>query len=146
VVTGVQIHNWAEEFDSGEPNLEWVAPVNVYAVVNGQRHNIDLSSFPVSRGQGALARWQRLPLLLPLLPGCTAAAECVMIPAVEICSISALARVDRAHSPQINIADQLVIQSHCPALMCLFPRLASHCRSPPASSCHFCWKSPCALV
>ncbi len=48
MVTGVQIHNWAEEFDGGEPNLEWVAPVNVYAVVNGQRFDVDLSRFPVS--------------------------------------------------------------------------------------------------
>ena len=48
MVTGVQIHNWAEEFDSDEPNLEWVAPVNVYAVVDGKRYDIDLTKLPVS--------------------------------------------------------------------------------------------------
>ncbi|GAB4823828.1 hypothetical protein N2152v2_010874 [Parachlorella kessleri] len=46
VVTGVQIHNWAEEFDSDEPNLEWVAPVNVYAVVDGKRYDIDITKLP----------------------------------------------------------------------------------------------------
>ncbi len=55
MVTGVQIHNWAEEFDGGEPNLEWVAPVNVYAVVDGKRYDIDLSRFPV-RSLGHLMR------------------------------------------------------------------------------------------
>ena len=49
MVTGVQIHNWAEEFDSAEPNLEWVAPVNVYAVVDGKRYDINLSQLPVSQ-------------------------------------------------------------------------------------------------
>ncbi len=48
MVTGIQIHNWAEEFDGSEPNLEWVAPVNVYAVVDGRRYNLDLSLVPVS--------------------------------------------------------------------------------------------------
>ena len=47
VVTGIQIHNWAEEFDGAEPNLEFVAPTSVYAVVDGQRVDLDLTRVPV---------------------------------------------------------------------------------------------------
>ena len=31
VVTGVQIHSWSRQFCDDTPNLEYVAPVNVYA-------------------------------------------------------------------------------------------------------------------
>ena len=47
VVTGVQIHNWGSDFDDPEPNLEFVAPVNVYAVVNGKKTYLDLGRLPV---------------------------------------------------------------------------------------------------
>ncbi|GAB4813171.1 hypothetical protein N2152v2_000217 [Parachlorella kessleri] len=46
VVTGVQIHNWGVDFDDPEPNLEFVAPVNVYAVVNGKQTYLDLGRLP----------------------------------------------------------------------------------------------------
>ncbi len=49
MVTGVQIHNWGVPFDGQEPNLEWVAPVNAYAVVDGERFDLDLSQMPVGR-------------------------------------------------------------------------------------------------
>lgn len=45
VVTGVQVHNWAED-DSGTPSLEFVWPVNFYVVVNGRRTDIDISALP----------------------------------------------------------------------------------------------------
>ncbi|GAB4813693.1 hypothetical protein N2152v2_000739 [Parachlorella kessleri] len=74
VVTGVQVHNWAEEFDSAEPNLEWVAPVNVYAVVDGKRYDIDLSRLP-----GLTPRQIRLLASAPDAhqPSPSAAAEAV---------------------------------------------------------------------
>ncbi|GAB4818999.1 hypothetical protein N2152v2_006045 [Parachlorella kessleri] len=46
VVTGVQIHNWGQEFDNEEPNMEFVAPAKVYAVINGKRTYLDLSKMP----------------------------------------------------------------------------------------------------
>ncbi|GAB4814589.1 hypothetical protein N2152v2_001635 [Parachlorella kessleri] len=46
VVTGVQIHNWGQEFDNDEPNLEWVAPVSVYVVKDGKKTHLDLSTIP----------------------------------------------------------------------------------------------------
>jgi hypothetical protein len=49
VVTGVQIHSWGVDFEDEEPNLEFVAPVNVYVVVNGERIYLDLNSVPVSQ-------------------------------------------------------------------------------------------------
>jgi hypothetical protein len=48
VVTGVQIHNWGSTFDDESPNLEFVAPQTVYAVVNGEKTHLDLNSMPVS--------------------------------------------------------------------------------------------------
>ena len=47
MVTGVQIHNWGQEFDNEEPNMEFVAPAKVYAVINGKRTYLDLSKMPV---------------------------------------------------------------------------------------------------
>ena len=46
VVTGVQIHNWGTRFDGDAPNLEWVAPTNVYVVVNGERTYLDVNAMP----------------------------------------------------------------------------------------------------
>eukprot|EP00873_Tetraselmis_striata_P040314 jgi/Tetstr1/460578/TSEL_000503.t1 len=46
VITGVQIHNWGEKYDNGEPNLEIVAPTAGYVVVNGQKTELDLASVP----------------------------------------------------------------------------------------------------
>lgn len=46
VVTGIQIHNWGTKFDDESPNLEFIAPVSVYAVVNGHKTNIDLNTMP----------------------------------------------------------------------------------------------------
>lgn len=46
VITGVQIHNWGARFDDESPNLEFVAPTNVYVVVNGEKTEIDLCSMP----------------------------------------------------------------------------------------------------
>jgi hypothetical protein len=47
VITGIQIHNWAVEYDSEEPNLEWVEPRCVYVVVDGQKQALDLSQVSV---------------------------------------------------------------------------------------------------
>ena len=49
VVTGVQIHNWATDFDGGAPSLEFVAPTKMYVVVNGEKIHLDLGQVPVSR-------------------------------------------------------------------------------------------------
>eukprot|EP00873_Tetraselmis_striata_P012561 jgi/Tetstr1/432825/TSEL_022176.t1 len=44
VVTGVQVHNWADEFEGEEPHLEYVQPGLLYTVVDGQRTDLDLHS------------------------------------------------------------------------------------------------------
>eukprot|EP00873_Tetraselmis_striata_P040315 jgi/Tetstr1/460579/TSEL_000504.t1 len=44
VITGVQIHNWGEKYDNGEPNFEMVAPTGSYVVVNGVKTELDLAS------------------------------------------------------------------------------------------------------
>ncbi|KAL4436568.1 hypothetical protein ABPG75_003707 [Micractinium tetrahymenae] len=46
VITGVQIHNWAYDFEDESPNLEFVAPTSAYVVVNGQKTHIDLAAMP----------------------------------------------------------------------------------------------------
>lgn len=46
VVTGVQIHNWGKEFDDEQPNLEYVQPTTVYAVVGDEKTHLDLSAVP----------------------------------------------------------------------------------------------------
>eukprot|EP00191_Tetraselmis_sp_GSL018_P001405 CAMPEP_0177599050 /NCGR_PEP_ID=MMETSP0419_2-20121207/12751_1 /TAXON_ID=582737 /ORGANISM="Tetraselmis sp., Strain GSL018" /LENGTH=727 /DNA_ID=CAMNT_0019091687 /DNA_START=111 /DNA_END=2294 /DNA_ORIENTATION=+ len=46
IVTGVQVHNWATEFDNEEPNLEFAAPTRVSVVINGQRSEIELPNVP----------------------------------------------------------------------------------------------------
>lgn len=38
----------AEQFDSDEPNLEFVYPCSIYTVVNGVKEEIELASIPVS--------------------------------------------------------------------------------------------------
>ena len=48
MITGVQIHNWANNFEDDSPNLEFVAPTAAYVVVNGVKTHIDLNSVPVS--------------------------------------------------------------------------------------------------
>jgi hypothetical protein len=46
VITGVQVHNWGEKFDNGEPNLEIVAPTKMAVVINGEKTELDLASMP----------------------------------------------------------------------------------------------------
>ncbi|PRW33647.1 low-CO2 inducible [Chlorella sorokiniana] len=46
VITGVQIHNWANNFEDDSPNLEFVAPTAAYVVVNGVKTHVDLSAVP----------------------------------------------------------------------------------------------------
>ena len=46
IVTGVQIHNWGEEFEGEEPNIEFIAPTTVSVIINGQRSDLDLSKMP----------------------------------------------------------------------------------------------------
>jgi hypothetical protein len=41
VITGVHVHNWANE-GTGVPTLEWIAPVIMYIVVDGKRTTINL--------------------------------------------------------------------------------------------------------
>ena len=48
VVTGVQIHNWAYDFEDASPNMEFVAPTSAYVVVDGVKTHLDLSAIPVS--------------------------------------------------------------------------------------------------
>ena len=48
VITGVQIHNWSNNFEDDSPNLEFVAPTSVYVVVGGEKTHLDLSAMPVS--------------------------------------------------------------------------------------------------
>jgi hypothetical protein len=90
VVTGVQIHNWAEQFDSGEPNLEFVAPTNAYAVVNGQRFDIDLSQLPVGAALGyATAGPERLfaPCASCCRVACAAGPMRVRLPLVLVMAV-----------------------------------------------------------
>lgn len=46
VITGVQVHNWSTDFDNDTPNLEFVAPVEVYVVVNGEKTYVELDGIP----------------------------------------------------------------------------------------------------
>ena len=58
VITGVQIHNWAYEFEDDSPNMEFVYPTSAYVVVNGTKTHIDLTAMPVSgAGLMVLGRW-----------------------------------------------------------------------------------------
>ena len=64
VITGVQIHNWANNFEDDSPNLEFVAPTAAYVVVNGVKTHIDLNAVPVSLDRqcfsvGSLEHWLR---------------------------------------------------------------------------------------
>lgn len=45
VITGVHVHNWANE-GTGVPTLEWIAPVCMYIVVDGKRTTINLDAVP----------------------------------------------------------------------------------------------------
>jgi hypothetical protein len=47
VITGIQVHNWGLEYESEEPNLEWVDPRCVYVVVDGNRTDLDLHAATV---------------------------------------------------------------------------------------------------
>ena len=47
VVTGVQIHNWGADFRDESPNMEFVQVTSAYAVVDGVKTFLDLSSVPV---------------------------------------------------------------------------------------------------
>jgi len=46
VITGVQVHNWAYDFEDDSPNLEFVAPTSAYVVVNGVKTHVDLAAMP----------------------------------------------------------------------------------------------------
>lgn len=48
VITGVQVHNWAYEFEDDSPNLEFVASTSVYVVVDGVKAHLDIAAIPVS--------------------------------------------------------------------------------------------------
>ncbi len=72
MVTGVQIHNWSSQFDDEQPNLEFVAPVNVYVVVDGKRIDVDLSVMPVRGAAGVLcAKTAPISTLRPCLSAAT---------------------------------------------------------------------------
>ena len=72
VITGVQIHNWANNFEDDSPNLEFVAPTAAYVVVNGVKTHVDLSAVPVS-SRGGVGFWtgRRRPASLEALACCT---------------------------------------------------------------------------
>ena len=57
MITGVQIHNWANSFEDDSPNLEFVAPTAAYVVVNGVKTHVDLSAVPVRARGVAEAGW-----------------------------------------------------------------------------------------
>lgn len=46
IITGVQIHNWADDYDNEEPNFEFIAPTKVCVVIDGKRTDIDLEKIP----------------------------------------------------------------------------------------------------
>nr|AXF42662.1 low-CO2 inducible protein LCI1850 [Chlorella sp. ArM0029B] len=50
VVTGVQIHNWAFNFEDDSPSVEFVAPTSAYVVVDGVKTHLNLLAMPVSGG------------------------------------------------------------------------------------------------
>lgn len=43
---GVQIHSWGKLWEDESPNLEFVQPVNVYTVVNGEKTALDVNKIP----------------------------------------------------------------------------------------------------
>lgn len=45
VVTGVHVHNWSNE-GTDHPTLEFIAPVNAYVVINGEKTAIDIETVP----------------------------------------------------------------------------------------------------
>ena len=48
VITGIQIHNWSDNFtDINEPSLEFIQPCKAYTVIHGRRTNMDVHSVPV---------------------------------------------------------------------------------------------------
>ncbi|PSC70098.1 low-CO2 inducible [Micractinium conductrix] len=46
VITGVQVHNWAFDFEDDSPNLEFVFPTSTYVVVDGNKTHIDIAAMP----------------------------------------------------------------------------------------------------
>nr|AXF41559.1 LCI520 protein [Chlorella sp. ArM0029B] len=46
VITGVQVHNWANDFEDDSPNMEFVAPTSAYVVVDGVKTHIELAAMP----------------------------------------------------------------------------------------------------
>ncbi|PSC69999.1 low-CO2 inducible [Micractinium conductrix] len=46
VITGVQVHNWAFDFEDDSPNLEFVFPTSAYVVVDGVKTHVDLAAMP----------------------------------------------------------------------------------------------------
>ena len=47
VVTGVQIHSWGTMYGDATPNLEFVCPSTIYAVVAGEKTYLDLAKVPM---------------------------------------------------------------------------------------------------
>ena len=44
VVTGIQIHNWADNFGDEEPSFEFVHPSSIYTVIQGRKSVLDLTT------------------------------------------------------------------------------------------------------
>lgn len=42
VVTGIQIHNWANTFEDEQPNLEFIQPCRMYVVMEGVKTEVDI--------------------------------------------------------------------------------------------------------
>ena len=82
MITGVQIHNWANNFEDDSPNLEFVAPTAAYVVVNGVKTHVDLSAVPVS-SRGGVGFWtgRRRPASLETLACCTCKLSLSLQPA-----------------------------------------------------------------
>ena len=89
MITGVQIHNWANNFEDDSPNLELVAPTAAYVVVNGVKTHVDLSAVPVSsRGGVRVRRGRRV---------CKAA--CMRLLAAPASCLRSRAPTARVHPP-----------------------------------------------
>ena len=104
MITGVQIHNWAYDFEDESPNLEFVAPTSAYVVVNGQKTHIDLAAMPVGarracqRGAPTLMGllWQARPAGRMLL---TSAGSCLPLRVLPFDCILSAPSLPPARSP-----------------------------------------------
>ena len=82
VITGVHVHNWANE-GTGVPTLEWIAPVCMYIVVDGKRTTINLDVRTPQRSHCVHALFERVAFAVTAIRVCATA-----VPLRCVCRLS----------------------------------------------------------